>query len=552
MSRITRAEWGYAAKFGAAVMALTCLPYLLAWGLTPESHVFQGLMYNSDDQSVYLSWMRQARDGHLFLRNLFTTEEQFGRSFHLYFWLLGTLCRVIPISLVAMMHVGRVVFGALALALVYRLGAFFTAEIAQRRLILWVTSFSAGLGWIELLKRPGQAAPEIWSNLQPLDFWQTEMFTFPSLYVNGVYPVSFVLMLGVLIGLLLAEERRQVRYAIAAGVAGLLLGNIHSYDTIILAAVWAAYLICRLAVKRVGWGFVLGASLLAAAIALPAVLYQYGIYQNDPIFAARAEVKTLSRPLGAMFWGYGLLIPLAAVGLVRWPWKTIREQPRLLLIPVWAVVGFGVCYLPLAFQRKLSMGLHFPVAILAAFGVVWLADWLVVIAPGLSRRWVHIAVIVLLAPTLPLWFSRDLGRAVSVNKTSTMLHDVWWPQDTVAAWRWLDENLGPEDVVYGYPLRAVMLPQATGKPTPAGHWGETPEFAEQVRRGQAFFQGRMSFEEAEAYLRARRVTHVLVTETSLQMAAATGPLLRDVRRDPYLHQVWRSDTAAVYELIDTR
>ena len=40
--------------------------------------------------------------------------------------------------------------------------------------------------------------------------------------------------------------------------------------------------------------------------------------------------------------------------------------------------------------------------------------------------------------------------------------------------------------------------------------------------------------------------------TSLQMAAATGPLLRDVRRDPYLHQVWRSDSAAIYELIDTR
>ena len=543
---MTRAEWRYALLFGGGVMLLTCLPYLIVWALQPPGGVFQGLLFNSDDQSVYLAWMRQARDGHFFFRNLFTTEPQLGGTVHVYFWLLGSLCRLLPISLAAMLHVGRVVFGTLTLMLVYRFGCLFTEQVRVRRLILWMTTFSAGLGWIAVWRQSGAPTPERWLHLQPLDLWQTEMFTLPSLYVNGIFPISFALMLGILIFLVLAEERRQLRWAAAAGAAGLLLGNIHSYDVIILAAVWAAYLAGRALVARRDLGRALGAAVLAAAIALPAVLYQYWVLKHDPIFAARAAVPTLSRPLPLMLQGYGLLLPLMLVGLATLPWRAVRERPVLILASVWVVVGFAVPYLPVAFQRKLSMGLHFPVALLAALGLAATTAWLQRLRPRLRATPVWIAVLLLLTPTPAVWFYRDLDLAVGVNLTSTMTYPAWWPEDTVAAWRWLDGHLPADGATYVFPLRGLLLPEATGHPVVAGHWGETPHFSETVKAGRRFLRGELSPTESAAFLRERRATHLLISHAGRFVMRTAR---RDITAYPYLREVWRQGETVIYAVL---
>ena len=39
----------------------------------------------------------------------------------------------------------------------------------------------------------------------------------------------------------------------------------------------------------------------------------------------------------------------------------------------WATAGFGVAYLPFAFQRKMIMGTHVPLCLLAALAVAGLA-----------------------------------------------------------------------------------------------------------------------------------------------------------------------------------
>src|SRR5687767_8050814 len=94
MTPVKRSELQYALLGASAVMLLTCVPYLIVWFYTPLDAVFPWILFNSDDHGVYFAWIRQARDGHLLFRNLFTTEPQRGIYLHIYFLALGGLSRL--------------------------------------------------------------------------------------------------------------------------------------------------------------------------------------------------------------------------------------------------------------------------------------------------------------------------------------------------------------------------------------------------------------------------------------------------------------------------
>src|SRR5207248_10882570 len=97
-------------------------------------------------------------------------------------------------------------------------------------------------------------------------------------------------------------------------------------------------------------------------------------YRREPVFPHRLAIETLSPPFRLYLKGYGLLLPLAAYGLLALlRSRGVRAQPHALLLPVWVVAGFAIAYLPVPFQRKLVMGLHFPLALLAGLGIAGLA-----------------------------------------------------------------------------------------------------------------------------------------------------------------------------------
>src|SRR5678815_4273837 len=90
------------------VMAITTIPYLYGHSLRgsqPSRTWYSGFAYNPADSSVYLSWMRQASDGHFFQRNLFTTEPQHGKQFNIFFLTLGFLVRITGLPPSAIYHI---------------------------------------------------------------------------------------------------------------------------------------------------------------------------------------------------------------------------------------------------------------------------------------------------------------------------------------------------------------------------------------------------------------------------------------------------------------
>ncbi len=530
-------------------MALTCLPYLLVALRTPSGAMFPWVLFNTDDHAVYFSWMRQGMDGRWLIRNLFTTDRQSGAHFHAYFQLLGAAAGLLRLDLALAYHVARLLTGAGALVLVYRLAAWFTDDVFERRCALWVTALSGGIGWLFWRDR-------VQTN-EPVDVWQPEALTFPSLYTNGLFTVSLLLMLGVVLGLIRAERNGKLDGAVAAGLCGLVLGNVHSYDMIHLTVVWLCYLLLRGQLDyRLPWP-ALKQALIAAAIASPSVLAMAWLYLSEPVFRSRADTQTLTPGFDRYVLGYGLLLPLAGFAareLALRSRSTVRERRGDLLFPItWAVVGLCVAYLPFAFQRKLVMGVHLPLGLLAGIAVARLTQLARRhLSPGMSAA----LLIAVLSPSSVLYLARDIRLARDEGVTSTGVHPVYWNESQINLYRWIGEHTPRESAVLAFPFDAVFVPAFSGRAVYAGHWGETPRFSEKPGEIFGFYWGLGGSEGRREFLRRSRVRLVVDGPLDRQyvelFAGARNPPgpQAPLASEPFLREVHRVGDAILYEFVD--
>jgi hypothetical protein len=536
------------------VLLATCVPYAIAWWFTPGEAIFPGILFNSDDHGVYFAWMRQAQDGHLLFRNLFTTEPQRGIYLHVYFLALGWLSRLPGLDIPLAYHLGRVVGGAAALLLAYRLVALATPDRFTRLCALWTVALSAGVGWMFWADKDLPA--------HPVDVWQPEAITFASLYTNGLFAVSLALMLGIVVCLLRAEdsERHGAWWAVGAGGCGLVLGNTHSYDMIHLTLVWTAYLVMRWGTERRFPVRAVGLALLAAVVAAPSVAYMAWLYLSEPIFKARADTATWSPWPQQYLLGYGLLLPLAAWGgWLLWrtsptdqgpaPERRLPNRATVLLV-VWPIAGFIAAYLPFAFQRKMIMGTHLPLGLLAGVALAALAQGAAarIGKPRLAGVVAALGVL-LLCPSNFRYMARDVS-LISVNRTSTFFFPVHWPEAELHAFTWLGKNTPPTAAMFSYPLSAVLTPAYSGRAVYAGHWGETPRYMEKMREAVQFYGGTWSNEERHEFLRFHGITHVYVGDRERQLMerglAHGGTSFIGV---PFLRPVFQEGISTLYEVV---
>jgi hypothetical protein len=533
-----------------ATMAITLTPYLFGWSLQtlqPARAWYSWLGYNLDDSCVYLAWMRQAADGSFFQRNLFTTEPQKGRQFNLFFLALGNLARWTHLPLLFVYHAVRMVLGMAFLRAVWWLLELLLPAAQARRMAYLLVCFSAGLGWI----------PGLWRNSgiqSPVDVWQPEAITFLCLYLSPLFLVSLLLMVGVLGWLWVAEQTGRLRPAIYAGICGLLLGNVHTYDVITLIAIWGTFLFVRTLREHSlcilsAWG----RALVAAILTSISTAYTYYLLRTEEIFAQRAAVETLSPPLSLYLLGYGLLIPLALVGkfaLQRLssdrqshPTSSVAEEeqpsarneetpaPRLpplttqhaaLFLCIWAIVNLTVAYLPVSFQRKMLMGEHLPLAILSGVALSWiLRRW-----NGRVRTLCLVAIILFLSLTNVRFLFRDMENFLANRGQSKIQRPYMYPGE-VAALEWIRQNTSLGTPIQPLPWVSVMghgkigffdttvasfAPGLTGRPVHAGHWGETPHFAQTMGQWVRFLRPDTPNEERREFLQRTGVRYLLFTQ----------------------------------------
>ncbi len=219
----------------------------------------------------------------------------------------------------------------------------------------------------------------------------------------------------------------------------------------------------------------------------------------------------------------------------------------LLFAACWAVAGLLIAYFPMAFQRKMLMGEHLPLCLLAGVGAAWLAARF---TPRL--RVVTLALLVLAsAVSNALFLVRDF-KHLQFNRSETHLAPFLDPA-LMDVYHWLRANTQTDDAVVGFPGLCTYLPGEAGRAVWAGHWAETPSY------------GKKDAEFADAFDRltpdADRQAFLLQTGAKYLFYPNDISRATFKRRDglhhfveltaappPYLTQRYKNDTFTVYQI----
>ena len=564
----------------------SCLPYALGYFLAPVmgrgGTTFIGTPYNIDDYCNYLSWLRQMADGHFFIHNLFTTDPQKDIEFNVFFWLLGRVMAVTHCSPQAVLQFARIAGGLGLLVLLYRFYRYCLPEDAPARLTAFgFACLSSGFGWL--------AWPR-WLDKNysggPVDSWQPEAYTFLSLYTSALMTVSTLLILGALYALLLGERTGRWKYAVIAGLCGAVLGNMHSYDVLHLAAAWGTFLLV-LTVLRRGQGMAprWGRGLLALALSAPTTLYIAYMYRVEAVFQKRANVPTLS-PRVLLTWhgqpvlfqghsvllpapwhyalGYGVVFLLACVALwlvvrqVRFipnpaPAPSLKERAGgevspLLFAACWAVGGLLIAYFPIAFQRKMLMGEHLPLCLLAGVGAAWLVRTYL---PARTAGWALAGLVLLSAPSNALFLTRDM-RHLTQNLSETHLAP-FLDKSLVDVYAWVRTNTPADAKVVGPPGLCTYLPGETGRAVWAGHWAETPDYGAKDAAFADAFDQQTPPAVREAFLKSTGAQYLFYPNDLSQASFKRRDGLHhwvelSAAPAPYLNPVYKNDLFTIYEI----
>ena len=548
----------YYIGFGGIVLLLASLPQIIGLFSTPPKYVFTGFSFNADDGAVYLSWMRQAQEGHFFLLNRFTTEPQRGILFNLFFFLLGRFSRLSGLDLPTVYQIARVCCGiAFLAAVVHLLRVVFPQRERTRWTAFAFVALASGIGWF------WQDYDATKGIRQPVDLWQPEAVPFLALYFTPLFTAALACMTLFVAAFLRSEQNGKIRSLWPCFLTGFLLGNFHTYDVVSLFSTVAAYRvitdILNRRIDRAGWIRIL----LIGVAMLPTTAYVAYALRTESVFYERAFVSnTLSPEIWWIAAGFGLPLLLAVAEAIRRK-AEFKTDSALRLLLIWAVLGIVVAYLPVSFQRKMLMGAFVPIALLAS-SVLTTFSW------RLSGDYPKIVLgvgIALCTPSNGLFLLRDVER-LTHNIGSTE-HRPFLSQGEADALSWLGVNGKAGDVVLcapdpashrrfpAFPLRpylSVWIPVWSSCTVYDGHWSETAHFPAKMQAAIAFFEAKNNDDTRRVFLSENRIRYLLVpnalmTEPVKDVMGGVfySPVIwRPNTLPPYLSQAYQNDTVTIY------
>ncbi len=459
---IHRKEWRWALTWACLIVLLSSLPYFYAWLAAPQGLVFGGLLTNPLDGNSYLAKMRQGWQGAWRFHLPFTPEDHEGAYIFGYYLALGHLARWLGLALPLVYHLARAVNGGLLLCVVYWFFARLEPEVETRRAAFLLTALSSGLGWL--------VAP---LGLLTADLWVPEAITFYAILANAHFALAMALML-VVIGLIVQPGERLWWTMTRALVAALLLAVVQPFAVLGVLAILGGYLVLQ-AVARRELPRQLARRCLAIGLAVaPVMVYDVWVYTANPALAAwSAQNLTPSPPPWDYALSYGPVLALALFGL---PGAIRRWASGDRLAVAWVATIALLLYAPFALQRRLVMGLHFPLCLLAALGLRRLADrW-----P--QRRRLVVGGIVGLSVLSNLFLL--LGALASVGSGDLRL---FLYRDEQYSLNWLREYAPGEAVVLAAPQTGLLIPAWAGQRVVYGHPYETIRAEEREALVQGFF-----------------------------------------------------------------
>ncbi len=514
---ISGTEKRWALRWALVIVGLTCLPYLLAWLLTPADAQYTGLLINHYDGESYYAKMQQGARGDWLFHLPFTPEPHEGAFIFTFYLALGHVAAALGLPIPLVYHLARALAGLFLLLVAYQFIARLVEQVQTRRTAFLLLGFSAGLGWL--------LAP---SGIITADLWVAEGFTFLSILANPHFPLAIGLMLLIFLCVLdLKGQWPQLSRLLRSAGLGLSLAWVQPFAVPIVLIVSGVYLIpLAWLERRLPWGeaAVCGVTAIGAA---PVMIYDLHVYNTNPALAAWADQNlTPSLPPWDYALAYGLILVLALGGIGI---ALQRRSRRDLFLLAWVSSAVALLYVPFALQRRFITGLHVPLVILAALGLeryMWphvrahrraLVTGLIVGFTALSNLFVLL---------------------VSVSGVAQGRHPLVMTADEAAASDWLQQNTSWTDTILAPPDSGHFIPAWAGNRVVYGHPFETIEAETKEAKVAHFFSPDATTAERRSLLNRYGVRYVLVPspETQLDIAAL------------HLAPAWTGDEAVLYHV----
>ncbi len=554
---IARAEWRWVIIWISVALIVTSIPYVIGWLRSTPTRVFGGFVIAIEDGYSYLAKMNEGAHGAWLFTLPYTSEPHTPTLLYIFHLLLGKVAALTGLSLIAVYHLARLICDALLLITVYRFIAMFVASRAVRRIALLLIAFSGGLGWLLLLI--GQPN---WLGSIPIDLISPEAFTFLILLAFPHLALARTLML---LGLMRVwkgqgakdqgpgtrskgrDSAFRIPHSVLAGLCWLGMGVLVPFYVAVVGAIVVAGLIGGAIIRRrFDWAQI-RAAIIAGVIAAPILIYTFVVVGTDPIWNVWAAQLTILSPHPLHYIiGYVLVGGLAIIGIMAIRRSEIRDQKLM----AWLMVVPFLIYLPFNSQRRLVEGWQIPLAIFAAYGLVyrvlpawrrarvvrWLSSYRRYTSHGL-RAW-------LLAGTVI--FSTATYVLLLIDQSTRMIAQVppsFRDGPEVEALRWLNQRVTYADVILSSYNTGNYLPAQVGARVFLGHGPETAYSNDKRQLVKQFYAASTSDEWRRQFLSEWPITHVI-----------DGPLERDVGRfDPsqadYLSLEYDRDGYQIYKVL---
>jgi hypothetical protein len=349
----------------------------------------------------------------------------------------------------------------------------------------------------------------------------------------------------------LEPTRRQILFAVGAGIANLLIGIVYPFLIYLLVAVAGVYyLFLIFRQRKILWR---AAILFFIAFAIPAPLFLYYqvVLTTNPVFQIWNTQATTFSPHPVHF--VLAFLPLLIFAALTWhPLAQMEESRKRAFVFLWLWVGVValLLYAPITQQRRFVEGVQVPLAILAALGLCDVA------LPWLARTRVFVAL-----SQRPNYSSAGLQRLIVVGiiaLASLSSFYVWLsgvallgfvqpyplfrPTAELQAMDWLRVNTMPDDAVLASYWTGSFIPARAGNIVFVGQRYETIHFDEKRRAAEKFFDGTTDDAWRAALLREHRIAYVFWGQSERDLGAY------DPDRASYLQRVFANEQTRVYRV----
>lgn len=450
---------------GLVVLAvlLTGAPYVVATMLAKPGTQFSGFLLNPVDGFSYLAKMREGAQAPLEFRLPYASQPGTGALLFVFYLVLGRLASLTHAQPILLYHLARIA-GTLAMfAAAWTLFQRCLPSTTGRNLAFVLAAFGSGVGWLGIP-----------FGLMGNDLSVPESIPLMSAYANAHFALASGLLVWSISLIAFPEylSRFKLPLCYAAGLALALIQPFAALPVLLTGAIWLAWEGTQSGGLRATAGRWPPLVAFGAGCG-PFLLYELVATRMQPALASWAS-QNLTPTAGILevVLGYGLVLALAVAGLV-WGGSLTRPGTRLLII--WSAVGLLLLFAPIALQRRMALGLYFPIAGLAGAALVELAN-------GRRRMVLLIALLALSLPSHALVIGAGLA-SVAQGDPALLLD-----QSEQQTYRWIASNAPPDSLVLAAAQTGNRLPAYADIRVLYGHPFETPDAERQLALVTSLFE----------------------------------------------------------------